>query len=178
PIPSATPATTKSQASSSAAVTSKTETSAPKKFVVGDSFSVAGIKYVVTSADSDNYEVEATGCSSETVSVMIPDTVTYEGISANVTAVGANAFAGNKVIKKVIIGKNVKSIGAKAFYGCNKLKNVIIKTSLLSKKTIGKNAFKGINAKAKVKVPKKCFKKYKSILKKRGVKGANRKVVK
>lgn len=52
---------------------------------------------------------------------------------------------------------------AKAFYKCKKLKN--IKISSLKLKTVGKNAFKGIAKKAKIDVPNKKVKEYKSYLK-------------
>jgi hypothetical protein len=46
---------------------------------------------------------------------------------------------------------------------------VIIKTTKLTKKTVGKNAFKGIHKKATIKVPKKKLDAYKKILKNAGI---------
>nr|MCR5542581.1 leucine-rich repeat domain-containing protein [Eubacterium sp.] len=72
-------------------------------------------------------------------------------------------------IKTVIIPKTVKKIGKEAFSGCKKLRTLTIKTTKLKKKTIGKNAVKNINKKAKVKVPKSKKKAYRKILKKKGL---------
>ena len=70
----------------------------------------------------------------------------------------------------VTIGKNIKSVGAKAFYGCKKLKKITIKSTKLTKKTIGSKAFTGINKKAVVKCPKAKKAAYKKILLKKGMK--------
>ena len=60
-------------------------------------------------------------------------------------------------------------IGAKAFYGCKKLKNLTIKSSKLSAKKIGSKAFSKTPKNVTIKVPKKKFKTYKSMLIKKGV---------
>ena len=73
-----------------------------------------------------------------------------------------------KGIKKVTLGKNVAAIGSKAFFNCSNLKTITIKTKLLKKSNVGSKAFKGIKKKATFKVPKKKFKAYKKMLKKRG----------
>lgn len=54
------------------------------------------------------------------------------------------------------------------FAGCSKLKKITIKSTKLKK--IGKNAFKGINKKAVIRIPKSKNKTYKKLLKKGGVK--------
>ncbi len=90
-------------------------------------------------------------------------------IDADITYIGDKAFYGCKKIKSINIASTVESIGKYAFYKCTKLKKITIKTTELSSETIGKNAFKGIHKKAKIKVPKKCLKKYKRLLKKKGI---------
>ncbi len=58
----------------------------------------------------------------------------------------------------------------KAFAKCKNLKKITIKTTYLSSKKVGANAFKGIHAKATtIKVPKKQKKAYQKLLKARGV---------
>ena len=52
---------------------------------------------------------------------------------------------------------------------CKKLKKIILKTKKKKKKTVGKNAFKGISKKVVIQCPKGMQKAYKSILKKKGV---------
>ncbi|MBE5870062.1 MAG: hypothetical protein E7294_02195 [Lachnospiraceae bacterium] len=108
--------------------------------------------------------------------VVIPAGVNLNGRTYKVTEIAANAFKNNVKIKKVTIGKEIKKIGKNAFYGCKNLKTVSVQTTLLTKKTVGKNAFKKINAKAKVKVPKKKRREYKAIFKKAGVNGKKQKV--
>ena len=99
-------------------------------------------------------------------SVTVPATVKIAGVTFKVTGIKDNAFKGNDKLTKVVIGKNVTKIGANAYNGCSSLKNIIVKTTKLKK--IGSKAFKGINTKAKFKVPKKKLKKYKKMIKKAG----------
>ncbi|MCM1179035.1 MAG: leucine-rich repeat protein [Clostridium sp.] len=70
--------------------------------------------------------------------VVIPDTVTIDGIQYKVTAIDANAFKGNTQITSVKIGNNIKSIDSEAFKGCSALTTVTISDSV---EKIGKNAF-------------------------------------
>ena len=113
-------------------------------------------------------------------------------IGNNIITIGDNAFYGCKKLKTVKFGKNVKIIGNKAFYKCSaltkitipskvktigksafeggkKLKTVTIKSTKLTTKKIGSKAFTKTPKKMTVKVPKKKFKAYKSMLIKRGV---------
>ncbi len=96
------------------------------------------------------------------------------------------AFKNNKKAETVKIGNNVKAIKKKAFYNCTKLKSVVIgkkvtkfgdkvfmndkklkKISLKGTKlrTAGKNIFKNISPKAKIKVPKSRISVYRKLLK-------------
>lgn len=70
--------------------------------------------------------------------VVIPDTVTIDGIKYKITSISKNAFKNNKKITKVTIGKNVKTIGSSAFSGCSKLKTVVFGKNVT---TIGSKAF-------------------------------------
>ena len=101
--------------------------------------------------------------------VTIPATVKVKGVTYKVTAIEKNAFVGCKKLTKVTIGKNVATIGTKAFYNCKKLKTITIKTTKLTAKKIGKNAFKGTNSKATVNIPKSKYNVYKKALKAKGV---------
>ena len=85
-----------------------------------------------------------------------------------VTGISKNAFKKKTKLKKVVIGKNVKKIGANAFAGCKNLKTIRIASTSLTKKSIGKNAFKDIHKKAVIKVPKKKLKAYQKFLKGKG----------
>ena len=105
----------------------------------------------------------------KTRTVTIPAVKKVKGKKKKVTSVAAKAYANDKTIAKLVIGKNVKKIGKRAFYGCSNIKTIIIKTEKLKESSIGADAFKGISRNAVVKVPKKLVKKYKKILQKKGL---------
>lgn len=50
--------------------------------------------------------------------VVIPESVTYEGITYSVTKIGAQAFQNCSSITEVTVGKELKNIGARAFLNC------------------------------------------------------------
>lgn len=122
-------------------------------------------------------------------------------IGSNIIKIGKNAFYGCKKLKTVSGGKNVeiikdkafykcialtkftlqskvKKIGKSTFYGCKKMKSVTIKTTKLKTKYVGSKAFKGIHAKAVVKVPSNKRKAYKKLLKSKGISGKQQKIKK
>ncbi len=134
------------------------------------------VKVISVKAKSGNVTIIGTSRKSAT-SLTVPDTVKLGGKSFQVTQIAANAFRKNKKLKSIVIGKNVKKIGAGAFYGCTNLKKIKVKTTYLKKKSVGKNAFGKIHAKAKFSVPKKRLSSYKKILKKAGAKGKKQKFV-
>ncbi len=71
-------------------------------------------------------------------SVIIPETVTYDGTTYSVTSIGGLAFYDCSSLTSVIIGESVTSIGGLAFYGCTSLTSVTIGKSVTS---IGESAF-------------------------------------
>lgn len=88
------------------------------------------------------------------------------------TSIAKNAFKNNKNLKKVTIGNNIAKIKAGAFKGCKNLKMITIKSKSL--KSVGKNIFKGISPKAKIKVPSEKLEKYKKLLANKGQKSTVR----
>ena len=74
--------------------------------------------------------------------VTIPDRADCKGYRLNVTAIGNNAFAGCKALKKLTIGNKVTVIGKNAFKKCSKLETVVIGKAV---KTISSKAFIGDN---------------------------------
>lgn len=124
--------------------------------------------YKVTKSASKNGTVEFAKVSKPTSNITIPDTVSVNGVTYKVTSISKNAFKNNKKLMKVTIGKNINKINTNTFYGCKNLKTITIKSTNL--KSVGKNAFKGINAKAKIKVPKSKLKSYKKLFSKKGQK--------
>lgn len=85
---------------------------------------------------------------------------------SNVLSIGSKAFSGCKALKKVTILKKTKKIGASAFAKCGNLRTITIKTTSLTKKSIGKKAFHGIAKKAKFKLPSSKKRLYKKWVKK------------
>ena len=134
----------------------------------GTKLTAKGASYQVTDAAEKNPTVVYVGSKKQKASVTIPDTVTIDKVTYKVTSIAANAFKNNKKLKKVVIGKNVTKIGKKAFYGCSKLKKITVKTTKLTKKNVGRQAFKGIHKKATFKVPKKKISSYRKVFRARG----------
>ena len=134
----------------------------------GTKLTAKGASYQVTSVAEKNPTVVYKGSKKQKASVTIPDTVTIDKVTYKVTSIAANAFKNNKKLKKVVIGKNVTKIGKKAFYGCSKLKKITVKTTKLTKKNVGRQAFKGIHKKAAFKVPKKKISSYRKVFRARG----------
>ena len=153
----------------------------------------SGATYKVTGSDPKKPEVEykAPKNKKET-KVVIPDTVTIDGVEYAVTSIAKNAFKNNKKLTKVKIGRNVKSIGESAFSGCKKLskveldvnltkigknafrnckrlKTITIKSTKLNKKNVKKGVFKGIPSKAVFKVPKSKLAAYKKLFRSKGL---------
>ena len=149
--------------------TSDTQPDAPK---VGSSVTDTQTKSVckVTSSGSSGCSVEYVKPSSKKcTSAKVPASVTVNGKAYAVTSIAPNAFKGNKKLKSVTIEKNIKKIGKNTFYGCKNLKKIVIRSKNLSKKSVGKNAFKGINSKAVIKAPKNKVKSYKTLFKTKGM---------
>ena len=123
----------------------------------GTKYTVAGCQYKVTKAGA---EVSLIKANKKAKRVTIPAVIKVNGVTYKVTSIGAKAFNGNKKLTKVTIGTNIKKISNNAFFKCKSLKMVNIKSVLLTKKTANKKAFKGVNKKMVIKVPKKVKKAY------------------
>ncbi len=70
--------------------------------------------------------------------IVIPNTVTYEGVEYKVTSFAADAFSSNYDITSLVIGDNVTAIEANSFTFCRSLYSVTLGKSLVS---IGDKAF-------------------------------------
>ncbi len=95
--------------------------------------------------------------------------LTDVSLGKNLTAIGANAFSGCSKLKRLTIPSKVKKIGSNAFYGCKSLKKLTVKTTRLTSKGLGKKAWKGIPAKASVRVPAGKQKTYQKLFYKKGM---------
>ena len=167
PMPTVTPVPT---ATPTPAITSAPTVTPTPSVSVGTKITdkKTGNIYKVTSSRSSSRTVAFIGNKAKT-SVTIPTTIKIKDATYKVTEISTNAFKNNRKLKKVVIGQNIVKIGKNAFYGCKKLTSITIKSSRLTLKNIGKNAFKNTSPKATVKVPKKQKALYNQILKKRGL---------
>lgn len=153
---------------------------------IPDTVYLGGIQYTVTSI-ADNAFLNNKKLKKVTISANVETigknafsgctNLTTVKMGKNVTTIGERAFYNCKKLKKVTIPASVKKIGKAAFYGCKKLKTITVKTTKLSKKKIGSNAFEGIHAKAVFKVPKSKLSAYQKLFKARGA-GSKTKVKK
>lgn len=133
----------------------------------GDTVTADGVQYRVTDAAAKT--AEAYGTAKKNIkTINVAATVTIKDMTCKVTAVADQAFAGQKKATRAVIGANVTKIGKKAFYGDSRLKSITVKGKKL--KTVGKQALKGINKHAVVRVPKAKKKAYKALFKGKGQK--------
>lgn len=131
---------------------------------------LSGVTYVVISDDVNNLQVEYSQYSGRSNKTMvIPEKISYNGITYKVTSIAEGAFKNNKKVTSITIPSSIKSIGKNAFKGCKKLKTIIIKTKSLTAKTVKNSAFKGITKSTTIKVPKTRKKAYTTLFRKKGL---------
>lgn len=138
-----------------------------KAIKVGDKEEVKSVIYRVTNAEENLAEAYGV-IKADIKAVTVADTVVINGVTCKVTSIANNAFKSLTKLKRVVIGKNVVTIGKKAFYGDKALKTLRVKGTALKK--VGKNALKGISAKAVIKVTKSKKKAYTKLFKSKGQK--------
>ena len=162
PNPSA-PAPTATVPAATTAPVQTAQVPTPSSITVakGDIVKDKNASYKISNVKSNTVEYKAP-LNSKKATVTVPATVKVSGVTYKVTSIAKKAFKNNKKLKKVTIGANITTIGANAFAGCKNLKTVDIKSKKL--KSVGKNAFKGIHKKAVFKVPAKKLKAYKKLL--------------
>lgn len=102
-----------------------------------DSFEVNGSAYVKTGTGTAKL-VKAASCADNSFTT---GSVSYDGSTYKVTAVGANAFGSNAT--SVTIGADVKSLDAGAFACCPKLKTLNVKSKSVTK--IAASMFAGLD---------------------------------
>lgn len=109
-------------------------------------YNINGSEVSVTSAltSSPYYHLEPLG------SVIIPSSVSYEGVDYTVTAIGAQGFYGCDSITDVFIPNTVTSIGESAFNNCRGLETVSLPNALT---TIGNSAFRECHSLTNIAIP-------------------------
>ena len=98
--------------------------------------------------------------------INIPEKVTVNKVTYRVVGIADSAFAGNKKIKKVVIGKKVTKVGKKAFLNCKNLNQITVRSSSVS--LVGKDALKNSGKNLVIKVPKLKVVKYKKLFSGKG----------
>ena len=83
-------------------------------------------------------------------SVIIPESVTYEGKTYSVTSIGLSAFDGCSGLTSITIPNSVTSIGIKAFADCTSLTSITIPNSVTS---IGSDAFSHCSGLTSITIP-------------------------
>ena len=115
-----------------------------------EKFSVDGIYYNITSETDLTVEVTSSNSDKYSGSVVIPETVTYDGKTYSVKSIGYKAFDACSSLASVTIPNSVTSIGGYAFSGCSTLASVTIGNSVTS---IGAYAFRACMSLASVTIP-------------------------
>ena len=111
--------------------------------VTAHDIEVGSIYYNILSETDKTVEVTFKGTSyydskGYSGSVVIPESVTYNGATYSVTSIGEDAFYNCYDLTSIVIPNSVTSIGEEAFRGCPWLRSVEIPNSVTS---IGNEAF-------------------------------------
>ena len=106
----------------------------------GSFFMVNGIYYAITGSNTVEVTYKDTNFNSYSGNVTIPKTVTYDGKTYNVTAIGKSAFRESSGLTSVVIPVSVIEIDNDAFYYCSGLTSVVIPSKVT---TIGDYVFYG-----------------------------------
>lgn len=110
---------------------------------------IDGIYY---NLDNNAKTAEAVGADNKRYvrSIVIPETISYEGISYSVTSIGEEAYKWYEDLTYVTIPNSVVSIGKRAFYGSTSLASVTMGNSV---KIIGDEAFNSCEHLSSINIP-------------------------
>ena len=170
PVPTQTVQATQTPVTPAPTPVSTPKTNRKKPAKVGKIItSSAGYRFKVTSSKVKNPEVALYRPGSGRKEVKVGTKVTINGISYSVTSVCERAFRSNKRVTKVSLGSRVDKIGKEAFANCRNIKVLYIYSPRLKASDIGENAFKGINKRVKISVPKAKMKEYKELFREKGL---------
>ena len=131
--------------------------------VIGKSsdFEVNGIYYIITGPNTASVTYKDTNYNSYSGNVTIPSTVTHNGTTYTVTAIGRNAFRICSDLTGVSIPSTVTMIDYSAFYNCTSLESVVIPNSVTE---LGEFCFMNCSALQTItigngvtRIPRQCF---------------------
>ena len=101
-------------------------------------FEAGGIYYLITGSNTVEVTYKDTNYNSYSGNVTIPASVTYNGVTYSVTAIGTYAFNKCTGLTSIAMPATITSIGSFAFNGCNGLTSLNLPESLAA---IGERAF-------------------------------------
>jgi len=101
-------------------------------------FEAGGIYYLITGSNTVEVTYKDTNYNSYSGNVTIPASVTYNGVTYSVTAIGTYAFNKCTGLTSVSMPATITSIGSFAFNGCNGLTSLNLPEALAA---IGERAF-------------------------------------
>ena len=88
---------------------------------------IDGIYYNIVTKGKD---AEVIGCKNEITNLKIPETVEYEGVTCNVTAIHHRAFLGKRNLTTVTLPNSIVKVDHFAFSGCTNLTSIAIPQSV------------------------------------------------
>ena len=91
-------------------------------------FTINGVNYKITATDT---AVEITSGSCYSGDLVLGDTVENNGITYNITSIGADAFSNCTTITKITVPNLVTVIKSSAFSGCSNLTDVVLNDNVL-----------------------------------------------
>lgn len=101
--------------------------------------------------------------------ITVPKTVQVGNTAYKIIKIADNAFKGNKKVTDIKLSANVSAIGKNAFRNCKNLKTITILSTKLTDKSLSKGAFSGISKNTVIKVPKAKLAAYQKLFKKKGL---------
>lgn len=118
-------------------------------FALAYSFEADGIFYNIN-GDQVTVTYKTSSYNSYSGDIIIPETVTYDDVTYQVTAIGYNAFYGCTDLTSVTLPNSMKDIGSGAFTACRALTSVNIPNSVTN---IDNGAFNECSALTSIVIP-------------------------
>ena len=110
-----------------------------------DAVSIDGLEYSINESGAT-----VTGYSGSSSSVIIPSSITQDGIDYPVISIDHSAFYGCSTIESVVIPDSVNSLGSNVFEGCSNLTDVVLGDNI---STMGPMVFHQCTSLVSVKLP-------------------------
>lgn len=127
-----------------------------------EDFVIDDVTYHITSVADATVEITAANITSRSraaVTLDIPETVEFKGMTYRVTGVANNGFEGSE-ISALILPKTISYVGLEAFKNCNALSSITCMSTLPP--SVNNNSFdEATYAKASLKVPEDAVSAYK-----------------